>query len=70
MPTKLQQLVQDYLDTHRFSKLELCRLAKLEVPTLEKILNHQHYVSIFEYQKLAYVLNVDTSFLLYLSSTE
>ena len=70
MPTKLQQLVEEFLTYHRFSMSEFCRIANIEISTLEKILNNQHYVTIFDYGKLAHILNVDTSLILRLSATE
>lgn len=70
MQNKTQQLVENFLAYHKFSKSDLCRLADIDLLTLEKILNQQQYVSIFEYEKLAHVLNVDTTLLLDISSTK
>ena len=56
---KLVELINNYLKEHNFTKEEFCRLSDLSPAILDKILNKQHYVSLHDYKKLAFILNVD-----------
>ena len=62
--SNLLNTIQNYLNVHNFTIEEFCRLAHIDKSIIEKIKNKEHYVSLQDYQKLAFILNVDLTFVL------
>lgn len=57
--SELINTIDNYLDYHKFSKNEFCRIFNISIECLNKIYNKQHYVSLDDYKKLAFILDVD-----------
>ena len=55
----LKNTINNYLSLHKFTKEEFCRITNYDLEILNKILNHELYVSIFDLKKLAYLMDFD-----------
>ena len=51
--------INNYTEYHRFSTEEFCRLAGIDIYVLNKIINREHYVSLHDYKKIAFLLDMD-----------
>ena len=54
------QLIQDFylfIEKHKLSIYEFCRITSFDIIILNKILNNELYVSIFDYFKLAQIID-------------
>lgn len=56
---ELISYINDYLFYHRFTKEEFCRITNFDIKIFNKIINHELYVSIFDFKKLADLIKLD-----------